>query len=268
MVVDSHQHLMLPTEAQIDKLDNAGVDKAILFCTTPHPERASTLSELREEMSALFRILAGTNSKEANKERMKLNIQELTQALEKYPERLYGFGAVPFGLSTEETVDWLEKYVVANGLKGVGEFTPGNDEQIQQLETVFQALEQFPKLPVWVHTFHPVTSNGIKVLMDLTRKYPNTSVIYGHMGGYHWMEVIDFAKSVPNAYLDLSASFSTLAAGMAVKELPEKCLYGSDAPYGEPLLSKQLVELISPSDHVRDQVLGGNILSLIGEENR
>ena len=42
MIVDSHQHVMLPTSMQIKKMDDAGVDKAILFTTTPHVERAAT----------------------------------------------------------------------------------------------------------------------------------------------------------------------------------------------------------------------------------
>lgn len=27
------------------------------------------------------------------------------------------------------------------------------------------------------------------------------------MGGYNWMEVTDFVKNTPNAYIDLSATF-------------------------------------------------------------
>jgi predicted metal-dependent TIM-barrel fold hydrolase len=30
MIVDSHQHVMLPTSMQIKKMDDAGVDKVIL----------------------------------------------------------------------------------------------------------------------------------------------------------------------------------------------------------------------------------------------
>ena len=42
MIVDSHQHVMLPTSMQVKKMDDAGVDKAILFTTTPHVERAES----------------------------------------------------------------------------------------------------------------------------------------------------------------------------------------------------------------------------------
>ena len=33
MTIDSHQHLILPTELQIEQMNKAGVDKAILFTT-------------------------------------------------------------------------------------------------------------------------------------------------------------------------------------------------------------------------------------------
>ena len=50
MIIDSHEYLMLPTELQIEKMDKAGVDKAILFTTTPHPEKAKILDEFKNKM--------------------------------------------------------------------------------------------------------------------------------------------------------------------------------------------------------------------------
>ena len=37
-------HFMFPTKTQLDKMDSAGVDKTILFCSSPHPEKADNLS--------------------------------------------------------------------------------------------------------------------------------------------------------------------------------------------------------------------------------
>ena len=68
MIIDSHEHLMLPIEMQIEKLNQAGVDKAILFSTVSHPERAKNLAELRGEMNILYKVLAGANNKEANQD--------------------------------------------------------------------------------------------------------------------------------------------------------------------------------------------------------
>lgn len=265
MIIDSHEHLMLPIEMQIEKLNQAGVDKAILFSTVPHPERAKNLAELRGEMKILYKVLAGANNKEANRERMIKNNNELAMQMKKYPERFFGFGAVPLGMSEPETSSWIEENILSNEFKGIGEFTPGSDEQIRQLEVIFQAVNNFSNLPIWVHTFNPVTISGIHILMELCEKYPSVPVIFGHMGGLNWIDVIDFVKSHKYVYLDLSAAFASIATRIAISELPERCLYSSDAPYGEPYLYRQLIEFVSPSQEVANMVLGNNILQLLSE---
>ena len=131
------------------------------------------------------------------------------------------------------------------------------------MEPVFKASEDYHSLPIWVHTFNPVTLNGIKILMGLCRKYPAVPVIFGHMGGSNWMEVIAFAKEHGQAYLDLSAAFTPLSVKTALTEVPEKCLFGSDAPFGEPQLCRQLIEFVSPSHSVTELALGGNIERLL-----
>lgn len=178
MIIDSHEHLMFPTTYQIKELEKAGVDKAILFCTTPHPERANNLEELCKEMNSLYQILSGLNTKSDNMKRLAQNNTELAQVIQ---------------------------------------------------------------------------------------KYPYATVIFGHMGGYNWMKLVEFARTAPNAYLDLSATFSTLAVRIAITELPDNCLYASDAPYGNAYLSRQLIEYLSPTEEVANKVLGNNILKIIGE---
>jgi len=57
------------------------------------------------------------------------------------------------------------------------------------------------------------------------------------------------------------------AAKMALAELPQRCLFSSDAPYGEPLLARRLVEYMIPSPAIAAAVLGENtqrVLNLIG----
>ena len=54
---------------------------------------------------------------------------------------------------------------------------------------------------------------------------------------------------------------------MALVALPEKCLYSSDAPYGEPYLYKQLIEFVSTSALTAKMALGENILGLLDSMN-
>lgn len=265
MIIDSHEHVILPTTMQIKNLDRAKVDKAILFTTTPHVEHAksSTLAEIGAEMQVLYQLLSGTYSLQERIEKMKDTILELKKAISFAPDRFYGFGAVPLGLSEEATAAWVKKYVIDSCFKGVGEFTPGSEQQVEQLEPIFKALTAYASLPIWVHTFHPVSAKGIEILMNLCKQYPSVPVIWGHMGGSNWMDVIAFAKEHKNSYLDLSAAFTLLSVKTALTELPDRCLFGSDAPFGEPLLSRQLIEFVSPSMSATNMALGENIANLL-----
>lgn len=263
MIVDSHEHIMLPTEKQLKMMDEAGIDKTVLFCSAPHPEKAASLDEVEAEMNALYKVLAGSNSKEANVTRQKKNIADLVNIIKNYPNRFLGFGSVPLGMSLIETQDWINDNIVANSLQGVGEFTPGNEQQVLQLDTVFQALRGTHICPIWVHTFSPVTTAGIRLLMGLCEKYPEVPVIFGHLGGTNWIEAIKFARTQKNVYLDLSAAFASIATKMALIELPEKCFFSSDAPYGEPYLYRKLVEFVSPSKEIANMALGDNIKELL-----
>lgn len=263
MVIDSHEHIMFPSKMQLDKMDEAGVDKTVLFCTAPHPEKASTLSELEVEMAVLNKILGGSNTKDDNISRLKMNIAEVAERVRIYPDRFLGFGAVPLGMELEETEKWIDTQITSNSLYGIGEFTPGSAQQILQLETVLQALKNTKIYPVWVHTFHPVTIDGIKCLISLCKKHPDIPVIFGHLGGSNWIDVIKFAKEQDNVYLDLSAAFASIATKMALTELPARCLYSSDAPYGEPYLYRQLIEFVSPDKRTAEMALGENISRLL-----
>lgn len=84
------------------------------------------------------------------------------EAVKEYPERFLGFGSVPLGMGLEETEEWIDTQITSNSLYGIGEFTPGSEQQIMQLDTVFRALMATKIYPLWVHTFHPVTMDGIK----------------------------------------------------------------------------------------------------------
>ena len=263
MIIDSHEHIMLPTKMQLNMMDTAGIDKAILFCSAPHPEKAASLNEIEAEMAALYKVLAGDNSREANIMRQKKNISELVSIIKNYPNRFSGFGSVPLGMSLAETQRWINDYIILNSLLGVGEFTPGNEQQILQLDTIFQAIMTTTIFPIWVHTFAPVTMEGIRLLMKLCEQYPQVPVIFGHLGGTNWIDVISFAKTHSNVYLDLSAAFASIVTKMALIELPEKCLFSSDAPYGEPYLYRELVEFVSPSKEITNMALGDNIKELL-----
>ncbi|MDP4146988.1 MAG: amidohydrolase family protein [Bacillota bacterium] len=260
MIIDSHQHVILPTKNQLAMMDNAGIDKTILFATSVHPEKAQNLASFENELKILQNIISGNASSE--KDRYLKSTTELVEVVKNHPEKFIGFGPVPLCLSFEETSDWIESHIINNNFKGLGEFTlaPG---QIYKLDNIFKLSSAFGNLPLWIHTFNPLTLDDIKQLGILAKKHSNVPVVFGHLGGFNWLTAIHIAKELSNVYLDLSATFSTVQQIFCIKELPEKTFFSSDAPYGEPLLAIESIRYLIKDNYLRELVLGGNIAKLL-----
>lgn len=259
MIIDSHAHVILPVEKHIELMDEAGVDKTILFSTSMHPEVTKTLDEFEKELIKLYEIISG---KRNSIETKIASIKEQSEVISKYPSRFYGFGSVPLGLDYEKTASWIEAYIVKNKFIGLGEFSVATG-QVKSLEIVFQASHDFSNLPIWIHAFWPLDLNDIKEIFNLARKYTDVPVIIGHLGGVNWLDVIKMAKETKNVYIDLSAFYTTVALGMTIKELPEKSLFSADLPYGDLVVSKFSIERVCKDKSVLEQVMGGNVETLL-----
>lgn len=259
MVIDSHAHVILPPERQVHLMEQAKVNCTILFSSTIHPEKATSMEALETELNSLYDILNGV--KNPMQERIRA-IEELAKIVKENPTKYYGFGSIPLGLSYQENLEWINKYILANNFRGIGELTPGSG-QVSQLEPLFLASQEVGNLPLWVHTFMPLNFEDIKKLLFFAKKYPAVPIILGHLGGIHWLNTLKAVSDIPNIYLDLSATFTTIAPSFAIKEYPERTLFSSDAPYCTPLTARTIIEQIISDQHILEQVLGGNIARLL-----
>ncbi|XYJ23876.1 hypothetical protein ACSE3M_06430 [Bacillus velezensis] len=93
MIIDSHAHVVLPVEKHIEMMDSSGIDKTILFSTLVHPEKSESYDEFIQEMDVLNQIL---NNEINPLEARSKALEELRDAIAKYPDRFIGFGSVPF----------------------------------------------------------------------------------------------------------------------------------------------------------------------------
>lgn len=260
MIIDGHSHVFLPVVKHIELMDRAGVDKTILFSTMIHPEIYMNYSDMQKEMQRLNEIIRG-KSKTAATSRLQ-GIKEQKEVIDMYPSRYIGFGSIPIGLNEPETNEYFEKNIIGNGFVGLGEFTLPSGS-LKLLEPIFKASTNFGDLPLWIHAFNPLMLQDIKEIAQLAKKFPTTPVIIGHLGGSNWLETIELVKVIPNLYLDISAYFSTFVLKMAINELPSKCIFGVDIPYGDLQLSLDAVRKLSHNDKVANAVLGGNIATLL-----
>ncbi|MBP2652183.1 MAG: amidohydrolase [Firmicutes bacterium] len=259
MIIDSHAHVMLPPEKQLQWMNEAGVDRTVLFTSSVHPETAKDIEGFAGELSKLYDILQGKQN--LLQQRIQ-SIEELSGIIKENPQKYIGFGSIPFGLSYQENLTWITKYILGNGFKGIGEMTPGTGE-IGKMEALFQAVQDSGNLPLWVHTFFPLDFTDIKELLQLSRKYPSVPLILGHMGGIHWLNTLKAIRDIPNIYVDLSATFTTVAPTFAIREYPDRTLFSSDAPYASPLAVRTVLEQIVDDKKILQMVLGGNIARLL-----
>ncbi|HVV14142.1 amidohydrolase family protein [Amycolatopsis sp.] len=240
MIIDAHSHVHDPLADHLALLDEAGVDKTILFPTRPHPERARDLAGLKLEMAALQRALSGRQDGYA------AAIEEWESALAAYPDRFIGFASA---------LDRAE-------LRGIGELTPPPDEAAS-IEPMLRAAADRGGIPVVVHGAAPTTAKDLRTLAELARRYPRVPLVVSQLGGLHWMDAIEYVRDNPSMYLELSTASIVFAVRLAITELPERALFGSDAPYGDPVLARATVERVTRPGEVRDLVLGGNAFRLI-----
>nr|WP_180218512.1 amidohydrolase family protein [Streptomyces albus] len=241
-------------------LDAAGVAASVLFATRPHPERATDLASLRREMSVLDAALAGRGN---GTDGYRAAVGELHDTLAAHPDRFLGFGPVPLDAPEEEIAAIVARDVAGRGLYGIGELTPPAG-QAARVEPVLRAAADHGGLPVVVHGFAPTTPADLATLADLAARHPSVPLVVSQLGGLNWMEAIAYVRERPSMYLELSTAPLALAVRMAVRELPDRALFGSDTPYGDPVVARTVVERVTSPGETRDRVLGGNLAELLG----
>lgn len=259
MIIDAHSHVHDPVSDHIALLDAAGADRAVLFGTRPHPERATDLASFRREMDVLNEAISGRST---GVDAYRAAWRELDAALAAHPDRFIGFGKVSLDQPAEQIAADVEREVVGRGLRGIGELTPPPDGA-GRIEPVLRASADHGGLPVVVHGFAPTTAGDLATLADLARRHPTVPLVVSQLGGLHWLTAIELARETPNMYLELSTANVIFAVRLAISEMPDRVLFGSDAPYGDPVLARATVERVTRPGALRDRVLGGTLAELL-----
>ncbi len=108
----------------------------------------------------------------------------------------------------------------------------------------------------------------------LPERHPDLKLVYAHAGVPHYGELWEYIKNKPNVYIDISSPYlDEPLRNKALKALgAEKCLYGTDGPFGYPGEDGQydhgaiLAEIdrfpISGTD--KEKMLGGNFKDITG----
>lgn len=241
MIIDSHTHVdeveawgwFDPPEVLLPLLDEAGIDQAVIM-----PYRDATGPD---DPATAY----------------------LLDAIAKYPDRLIGY--VRLNAEVPGALAALDKALGQDGLKGLKLHTVsyvGFPYGEGTLRLMRRAAEY--NAPVLFHSGDEPLALP-QELAEAARLCPETTVIFGHMGGfYHCQAAIQAAQDLPNVVLDTSAMPYPDMIRRAVETIgPERVLFGSDGPGCVPALEIEKVRLVglSPKDEVL--VLGGNIKRIL-----
>jgi len=248
MIVDAHAHV---TEAEygsvhllVTLLDKAKIEKAVIVPGGMLDVRKMTGYIIGKEKPEIVEVPN--------------NIVE--DALQKYPDKFYGFVCVD-PHKGEEAIKTLEDYS-HKGFVGL-KLAPLVHQFSFSNKIIFALAEKCGKInfPFYTHVvYNPAASTGKLGL--LVKEFPETKFILGHMGfGPADGEAIDLAYRYDNLFLETSGG-SFLIIKEALRKLgPTKIIFGSEFPLNHPLAELEKIKLLQCKGI--EKVLGENILSLI-----
>ncbi|MFK8002226.1 MAG: amidohydrolase family protein [Polyangiales bacterium] len=287
LIIDSHAHFeprMLALDGVIDKMDQAGVDRIVFIpaLNDPLPDiPEKLLAVLRQAMkhkatrSAGELIHRATMRKGAvfiNRERFAIypapDNAAVAEVLRAHPERFLGWIFLN-PAHDAGVLDTLERWRQEPGFIGVKLHPHWHDYRTEILGPLLQRCEELG-LPVLIHL-------GFRARGDfrsMASTYPRLKIIAAHAGFPFYGDLWRYKNAHPNLHVDLSSPYidETLAR-QAVKAMgPERCLYGTDAPYGaveedgsfDYRTIRGWVDRMPCSGRQRDGILGANFARLIG----
>ena len=110
-----------------------------------------------------------------------------------------------------------------------------------------------------------------RAIGELAERYPRVTFIMGHpaISADERAVAVEAAAGRENVYLDLAYQASSETVEVLVRALgAERVLFGSDAPFCDPLPTIRSVAAARVSDDAKERILGGNARELIERHRR
>ncbi len=287
MILDMHAHhepRMLGTREMVRKLDAAGVARVVLIPTMLDPLPRTPEGALRLLRVLLQRdwgrplaevahraTLGSRGTLRLGWRRYAIDAQpdnaSVAQAVQAHPDRFWGWIFLnPRGPS--EPLEELERWRHVPGMVGVKLHPHWHDYRTSALHPILGRCEQL-RLPVLVHLGFGRRGDYV----ELAARFPKLRLIAAHAGFPHFQRLWAHRARAPNLHVDLSSPYldEALVRAAVAAMGPERCLYGTDAPYGfhEPDGSydyaaiRGWVERLPVTEAGRARVLSENFLELV-----
>ena len=251
MIIDAHYHLeerLETIDRLIDQMSRNKKDRVALIPTLSEPFH---IEGLAETMSGVMRkALAGR----LNKVGILMYLSTVTssgkfsilgktydiypkpdnglvaQAIEAHPDKFFGWILV--NPSVADPIAEMERWLDKPGWIGVKSHPFWHRYPVKILDDT-AALCVEKGLPMLIHLGAGRKRGDYKYLPD---RHSMLNVIYAHSGVPYYKRMWDYVKSKNNVFVDLSSPYLDEPLRIAsVKYLgAQKCLYGTDGPFGYP----------------------------------
>jgi len=289
MIIDAHYHLEVrleTVERLLDQMRRHGIARTVLIPTLVEP---LYLGNFANKMSAIMRAaLIGRFNKVGrlmymttvsgsgkfvilNKSYLiysKVDNEATSQVMKAYPDKFYCWILVNprVGVSVPEVEKWAGK----PGWIGVKTHPFWHRYPVKMLDDVAACCVE-KSLPLLIHL-------GVGEQGDyrfLPERQPKLKIIYAHAGIPFYRELWDYAKGNKNIFVDLSSPYLDEPLRLEVLKAlgPQKCIFGSDGPYGYPdpadglhdhgAILKEILRAPLP-DSEKELVLSGNFKAVTG----
>ena len=278
MIIDCHTHVM-PPRMQNKRRQYAETDPCFSILYANDKARLATAEELiasmdKNEIDISVILNIGWTTHELCVE----TNDYILEAINRYPDRLVGFGAVQPN-SIEATIEEVER-LARGGIKGIGELRP--DVQLFDLtddEIMAPLIEVMNRhhLSLLLHASEPIghsyPGKGMvtpDILYPFIARHPQLNIICAHWGGglpfYALMPEVK--QALNNVYFDSAASpfLYNPQIYRIVTEITgsRHVLFGSDYPLMEPNRLINEIKSINLAPETERQILGENARQLLG----
>lgn len=283
MIIDAHYHLderIETVDRLIDQMERLGINRVALIPTMQDPFPYGRipnkgLSIMRKALMGrwhklglwMYRSLVTSDGKFVVMNKRypiydKPDNSKVSAVMQAHPDKFYGWIAVNPRVSN--AVEKAKKWVGQPGWIGVKTHPFLHRYSISLLNDIGAYCSE-NGLPILIHLGADSERGNYRILPD---RYPNLKVIYAHAGLPFYTQLWEYAKTKENVYIDLSSPFlDEQLRSNAIRTLgAQKCIYGSDGPYGYPdkdglydhskIIQEILRRSISNSD--KDRILVGN----------
>lgn len=250
MIVDCHMHYepdLFPLEKMVDSMARHGIDRTALIATMVEPfslrgmPKTTAGNLMRASLvhaNALGQVLyQSTLSKKGYFILLgqKFRIYDtpdnssIAGAIDKYPDKFLGWIFINPATGGDAIAE-IEKWSPHPGMVGVKAHPFWHRYSMDRLDDAagWCAEHGYPLL------IHLGCRGGSGDFRRLPEKYPDLKVLYAHAGIPYYKELWSYIKNKRNVYVDVSSPYldrklATTAIGFLG---PDKCLYGTDGPYG------------------------------------